>query len=275
MSSFTITSSDGKELFAKEWPEEKPKAVIALVHGLGEHISRYEHMATFFNSHGIAVIGFDHRGHGKTVGRLGHIPGFEIMMDDVDALIKVCKEKYPEKPVFLYGHSMGACLVLNHTLKRKPEIKATIASAPPIILDNKPSAIIIGLGKLMRNVLPSFTQPNGLNVNHISKDPEEVAKYVKDPLVHNKVSASLGMDLLDAGEWLDNYKGTSPLPLLIMHGAADQITSAASSENFAEKMGNKTTFKKWDGLYHEIHNEPEQQQVFEFIFNWINDQLKG
>ncbi len=275
MSSFQITSSDGKQLFSREWPVENPKAVLALVHGLGEHISRYEHVAAFFNSHGIAVIGFDHRGHGKTVGRLGHSPGFEIMMDDVDALISTCKEKYPGKPVFLYGHSMGGCLVLNHTLKRKPDIKAVIASAPPIILDNKPSPVIIGLGKLMRNLLPSFTQPNGLDANHISRDPEEVAKYVRDPLVHNKVSVSLGMDLLDAGEWLDNYKGTSPVPVLIMHGTDDQITSAASSEKFAGKIGGQTTFRKWEGLYHEIHNEPERLQVFEFTLNWINDQLKG
>jgi alpha-beta hydrolase superfamily lysophospholipase len=275
MASFNITSSDGKQLFAKEWPVENPRAVMALVHGLGEHISRYEHMAVFFNAEGIAVIGFDHRGHGQTTGRSGHSPGFEIMMDDVEALLKVAKEKYPGKDIFLYGHSMGGCLVLNHTLKRNPEIKATIASAPPIILDNKPSAIMVGLGKLMKHIFPSFTQPNGLNVNHISRDPEEVAKYVNDPLVHNKVSASLGMSLLDAGEWLDNFQGKSPVPLLIMHGTEDQITSAASSEQFAGKMEGRVTFKKWDKLFHEIHNEPEQQQVFEFTLDWINSQLKG
>ncbi|KAA3621039.1 MAG: lysophospholipase [Bacteroidetes bacterium] len=271
MTTFNITSSDGKELFTVEWSVKEPKAVIALVHGLGEHISRYDHLATFFNNNDIAVIGFDHRGHGQTAGRRGHSPGFEAMMNDVDALLETSKQKFTGIPVFLYGHSLGANLVLNHILRRKPDIKAAIASAPPIVLKNKPSAILVGLGKLMKNIYPGFVQPNGLDPNHISRDPEEVAKYINDPLVHNKVSAIMGMDLLDGGKWLDAYQGELPLPLLVMHGEDDQITWAKSSEKFAGKLG--ATFKKWEGLYHEIHNEPEQQQVFEYTLEWIQGQL--
>ncbi len=271
MTTFNITSADGKELFAVEWSLKEPKAVIALVHGLGEHISRYNHFADFFTNNGIAVVGFDHRGHGQTAGPRGHSPGFEAMMNDVDALLGIIEQNYSGVPVFLYGHSMGATLVLNHVLRRKPAIKGGIASAPPVILKNKPSAVLVGLGKLMRNIYPGFVQPNGLDPNHISRDPEEVAKYINDPLVHNKVSASLGMDLLDGGKWLDEYEGKSPNPLLIMHGDGDQISWAGSSETFAEKMG--ATFKKWEGLYHEIHNEPEQQQVFKYTLEWIMGQL--
>lgn len=271
MPTFNITSLDGKELFVKEWSVKEPKAAIALVHGLGEHIIRYDHFADFFNKNGITVVGFDHRGHGQTAGRRGHSPGFGAMMDDVDALLETLKQKYPGIPLFLYGHSMGATLVLNHILRRKPDIKAGIASAPAIKLKNKPSAVLVGLGKLMRNIYPGFVQPNGLDPNHVSRDPEEVAKYINDPLVHNKVSASLGMDLLDGGQWLDSFGGEPSIPLLIMHGEDDQISWAGSSEKFAEKMG--ATFKKWEGLYHEIHNELEQQQVFEYTLEWIKGQL--
>ena len=275
MSEFNITSTDGKQLFAREWPVDNPVAVIALVHGLGEHIGRYDHMAGFYNANDIAVLGFDHRGHGRTEGKKGHSPGFELMMDDVHALIEQAAEKYPGVPLFLYGHSMGACIALNYTLKRKPEIKAVIASAPPIILENQPSAALVILGKLMRNIFPSFIQSNGLDPNFMSRDAEVVTRYVNDPLVHDKISASLGIDLLEGGEWLNAYEGTSPLPMLLMHGGEDQITSPASTEKFAQKMGRTTTFKKWEGLYHEIHNEKEQQQVFDFTLSWIKNQLKA
>ncbi len=268
--SFSLTSSDGLNFYVKEWSVEKPKAVLALVHGLGEHIDRYDHLAAFFNSNGIAVEGFDHRGHGQSGGKRGHSPSVEAMLGDIDLLLADIGKKYKDVPVFLYGHSMGGNLVLNHTLRKKSNIVGTIATGPWIQLALKPSAFMVGLGKLFRNILPGLTQPNGLDVNHISTDPEEVEKYANDPLVHDKISTALGMGLMDSGNWLNEYKAEPPIPMLIMHGGGDQITSAPASESFALRLGSKVSFKKWDGLYHEIHNEKIQEEIFQYTLDWLN-----
>lgn len=272
---FSLNSNDGLSLFYKNWPTENPKAVLALVHGLGEHIERYDHVAGFYNENGIALMGFDHRGHGKSEGKRGHSPDMDALYNDIDLLLQEATNRYPGIPVILYGHSMGGNLVLNYSLRKKTSIIGTIATAPWIDLTIQPPGIKVALGKLMNKIYPSLTQPNGLNVNHISTDSVEVKKYAEDPLVHNKVSASLALGLMDGASWLKEFRGEAPIPMLVMHGVADQITSAPASEAFAFKMGEQVTFKSWPGLYHEIHNERNRQEIFEFTLFWINKLLEA
>ena len=262
-------TSDGINIYAKSWAIDNPKGVIALVHGLGEHINRYDHLAAFFNEKGYAVIGFDHRGHGQSEGKRGFTPNVDAMLDDIGLLLKNVDEKYAGVPVYLYGHSMGGNLVLNYVLRRKHGVAGAIVTGPWILLAMKTAKVKIFMGKLMRNIYPGFTESNGLDVKHISTDASEVKKYAEDPLVHDKVTASLGIGLMESGEWLNEYAKDTPIPLLLMHGGGDQITSPAASENFAKRVGGDVTFKKWDGFYHEIHNEKEQGDVFEFTLQWL------
>ncbi|RME96672.1 MAG: alpha/beta hydrolase, partial [Bacteroidetes bacterium] len=263
------TTEDKLQIYAVDWSVEQARAAVGIIHGLGEHVHRYEHVAKYFNDRQIAVTGYDRRGHGRSDGQRGHTKSYGLLLDEIGQLLTETESRYPGLPLFLYGHSMGGNLLLNYLIKRNPNIQGAIVSAPHIQLSFKPSAVMVALGKLMRNLVPGFSQANGLAVDQLSRDPQVVAAYHADPLVHNKLSASLGMAMLESGEWLHTYRGTLKVPLLLMHGGADGITSPEATQAFAKRVRGEITCKIWDGLYHEIHNEPEQEQVLQFAYDWM------
>ena len=268
-----MKSEDGLELFVHACPSDAPpKAIICLIHGHGEHIERYMHVAHALNEAGYSFIGFDHRGHGQSEGTRGHTPSYEALLDDIDTFLVEVEEDYPDVPRFLYGHSMGGNLVLNYALRRNPKIAGVISTSPWIKLAFEPPAIQIFLGKTMNKIFPTFIQTSGLETSSLSRDPEVVRAYEEDPLVHDKISARLFVAMYESGLWaLENAKDF-PLPLLLVHGSADKITSAEASREFAEKAGENVTLKIWDGLYHETHNEPEKEDVFKELIVWLNKQ---
>ncbi len=270
---FNWTTDDGLNIYAKDWSVSSPKAVFVLVHGMGEHINRYNHVADFVNAHQIAMIGNDHRGHGKSGGKRGHFRQYEDYLDEVDTLIDETKKRYPAVPMVLYGHSKGGNIVLNYLIRKRPQLDAAMVTGPWIELAFKPSPVLVFLGKMMRNIAPGFTQPSGLDVSAVSSNPAITNAYVTDDLVHDKVSAEAGMGMMDAGQYLIDYQGDTPVPLLIMHGEADKVTSQAASETFANKLKGDVTYKKFPGLYHEIHNEVEQQEVFDYFYDWLQKKL--
>ena len=265
-------TKDKLELFVHAFPSKNPpKAIICMVHGHGEHIERYQHLAKVFNEADYTFIGFDHRGHGKSEGKRGHTPSYETLLDDIESFLAEISEYYPSQPLILYGHSMGGNLVLNYTLRRKPKVKGVIATGPWLKLAFEPSAIQVFLGKTMDKIYPAFIQNSGLNTSALSHDPEIVHAYENDPLVHDKISARLFVAMYESGLWALEHAKEFPLPLLLMHGGADQITSAQASREFAEKVGSDITLKIWDNLYHEIHNEPEKADIFKTIINWVDE----
>jgi alpha-beta hydrolase superfamily lysophospholipase len=268
-------SQDGLEMFAQSWdPEEKTKAAVSLVHGLGEHSGRYAHVGKAFSDAGFALAGFDLRGHGKSSGPRGHTPSYKALMDDTAVFIDLVAGRYPGLPRFLYGHSLGGNLVINFGLRRNAELIGMISTGPWLKLAFQPPASKVLLGKMMNNLLPGFSQASGLETAALSRDPEVVNAYENDPLVHDKISARLFVNLFDTGLWALDHAKAFPLPLLLMHGGADRLTSAEASSQFAKSAGDKATLRIWDGLYHEIHNEPEQGEVFAFMLDWMNSQLK-
>lgn len=271
--SFSWTTPDGLKIYAIDWPCEQPRAVVGLIHGLGEHVHRYEHLVEFLHQHQIAVIGYDRRGHGQSEGKKGHTTSYRAFLDEIAQLAVEAEERYPKLPFFMYGHSMGGNLLLNYVLRRHPTIQGAIVSAPHIRLAFEPSAVMVGLGKMMRGLFPGFTQPNGLAVEQLSRDQAVVEAYKADPLVHDRLTAITGMSMLDTGTYLDQYRGSFSVPLLLMHGREDGITSAAATQEFAERVTGDVEVRIWDGLYHEIHNEPEQELVFDKVAEWLNSRL--
>ncbi|MBK9015047.1 MAG: alpha/beta hydrolase [Saprospiraceae bacterium] len=259
----------GIKLHLRHWQVPNARAVVCIVHGLGEHIGRYDHVAKFFSERGIATIGFDHQGHGRSEGKRGHTLGLDSMLDDVAYLLEMVAEKYPGLPVFLNGHSMGGNVVLNHVLRRKPIITGLIATGPWIRLPKQPSKMIVVFAQVMNFVWHDLTQNNGLDVNGLSNDPAVIKAYLDDPLVHNRISVRTGYELLGGAKFLDEFTGTMPCPTLLMHGGNDPITSPEGTADFAKRNKGDVTWKRWDGLKHEIHNEPQQDEVLHFLVEWM------
>jgi acylglycerol lipase len=250
-----------------------PRAVVCLVHGLGEHSGRYTPIAEAFGQAGYSTIALDQRGHGKTPGRRGYGPSFEAFMEDIAQLIEESIRLYPTLPRFLYGHSMGGNFVLNFVLRRTPRLAGVIATAPALKTAFTPPAWKVAVGKGAAAWWPSLSLPNGLDVQAISRDPEVVRRYAQDPLVHNRLSARLGIDILRNGRWALDHAARFPLPLLLMHGSADRLTSLQASREFASKLGERCTLKVWEGFYHEVHNEPEKNLVLDYTIDWLNSKL--
>jgi len=269
---FSWLSTDQIKLYAKEWPVQPAKAVIALVHGMGEHCNRYNHFAAFYNKKGFAVVGYDHVGHGQSEGKRGNASSFEALLDGVSELLQHSQERYPDTPIFLYGHSMGGNIVLNYSQRRKLDVTGVIVTGPWIKLANEPPAMLIKVGRFV-NRFGGFTQGNGLDPKMISRDAAEVKKYIDDPLVHDRVGSKNGIALADAADWLYNKKGMVQIPTLVMHGGDDQITSPKGSKQFVSNMDGDITYKEWTGMYHEIHNEKEQQTVFNYTLDWMRKYL--
>ena len=269
--SYKWKSSDGKEIYGHNWRVENPWAVILLVHGMGEHCHRYEHVAKAFNEAGYSVYSFDHRGHGRTDGKKGHTPSYSHLLDVVDDVLKRAKKENRDTPVFLYGHSMGGNVALNMALRRKPGIKGVIASSPWLKLAFEPPAFQVLLAKVVKGLLPGLTQPSMLDVNSISRDKEEVKKYSNDPLVHDRISTIFFLSAHEAGLYALGRAKEFGYPLFIFHGSDDKLTSHDASKLFAETAPN-ATWKSWKGLYHECHNEPEKDEVIKTMIDWVRAQ---
>jgi alpha-beta hydrolase superfamily lysophospholipase len=269
----TILSGDGLKLYVKNWQPAQSRAVICLMHGFGEHVNRYHALADFFVKNDYAVMGMDLRGHGKSDGKRGHTPHFDAYLDDIDLFMKEIKIKYPNKPIFLWGHSMGGNLILNYMLRRKPAIVATVVTGPWIQLAFEPKPMLLKLGKMMRRILPTFSQSAELNTKNLCTDPVVVRAYDQDPLVHGKITAAAGMGLNESAAWLHTYEGAVLEPTLIMHAEKDMVTSPAASQAFSERVKGDLTFKLWHGLYHEIHNEKIQDEVLNYALGWMDKVL--
>lgn len=271
---FHWKSEDGLQLYGQGWQScGAPKAVVSLVHGLGEHSGRYAHVAETFNQAGYAVLTFDLRGHGKSEGPRGHTPSFEAFMCDIDHLLAEAAQRFPERPRFLYGHSLGGILVLNYALRRKPDLAGVIATSSGLHTALETQKAKVTLARLVGPVLPTVSLASGLDASAISRDPAVVQAYVQDPLVHDRTSFGMASSLLGAIHYALEHAPEFPLPLLLVHGTADRVAFPSSSTEFAAAFQGDCTLKLWDGLYHETHNEPEKQEVLRYTIEWMERHL--
>lgn len=267
---FTLQSTDGISLRGfKLLPKGNCKAVVALIHGMGEHSLRYIHVAKFFAENGIATMGIDLRGHGKSDGKRGHAPNYEALMNDIDSFLKKVKQEFSELPLIIYGHSMGGNLTLNYLIRRQPELSAAIVTSPYLKLAFEPPKWKVVLGKLSAGLIPTLSQPTGLETAAISRDKKVVKAYEVDEFVHDKITSAFFVNVHFAGPYAIENAAKIKTPLLVMHGLEDRLTSPEGTKEFMQNAGSNVTVKYWAGLYHEIHNEPEQQEVFQTELDWL------
>ncbi|MFD2562033.1 alpha/beta hydrolase [Aquimarina rubra] len=259
------------KLFGQYWLPKDCKTIILLVHGMGEHSSRYaDYVIPELLAKHIGVITYDNFGHGKSSGKRGHCPSYNALMEVVDIMYLKANEIASDLPIFLYGHSMGGNLVINYILRSNPKIAGAILTSPFLRLAFQPPIWKMMMGKLFQKIAPSITLPSGLDVNAISRVPEEVEKYKNDPLVHDKVSPNFSLPIIKAGEQAITKASQLENPILLMHGTADQITSYTASQEFAG-ITNYVDFVSFDGAYHELHNDLEKEKLISVITAWIQE----
>jgi len=267
-------SEDGRKIFYQSWkPEEPLKGAICLVHGLGEHSDRYSHVAEHLNQAGYALFAFDLYGHGQSGGKRGHAPSMEIFLQDIDRILLEAKNQYPGKPCFLYGHSLGGILVLYYVLQQKPILNGVISTSPALrsSLENQKTKLIIA--RIFSKIFPALSLPSGLDPNQISRDPQVVNNYMKDPLVHDQATLATACNVFDAILWTFDHAEEFDIPLLLIHGTADNIAYPRGSQEFANLVHCQCTYKTFDGLRHETHNEPEKDEVINYIVSWLNEHI--
>ncbi|CAF2432417.1 unnamed protein product [Rotaria sp. Silwood2] len=283
MKAFSIVSRDGLSLACYHWMAKNansPKALLILIHGIAEHSGRYEYLIEFYNKNNFAIIAMDLRGHGQSAGQHGFIPSVEAIFEDLDLLINEAKRIYPYCPAVLYGHSMGGNLVLSYTLDRYPNKKdqcpyqALIASSPWIRLARplQPPRPIYSLMLAACRIRPSTNVPLHFDPHKITRDEDIVDSYYNDHTIRRTATLSLARNVGGMAAKLDRASCIFHIPVLIQHGHADLITSHKASFNFSTR-GRNIDFKSWDNCYHELHSEPEREEIFKFTLNWIREKV--
>jgi acylglycerol lipase len=272
-STFEILTSDGIDIKGYHESPESPRALLLLIHGMGEHAGRYSHVSEFFVQAGFAVVRVDLRGHGLSAGKRGHTPSYELLMDDLVIACAKAREYFPEIPFVLYGHSMGGNLVLNYLIRKTPSLDAAVVTSPYLRLAFAPPGWKVALGKLSAGLIPGLTQPTGLDVSAISRDPKIIEAYLKDPLVHDKITASFFIHVHASGPYAILHADQLKVPTLLMHGTSDRITDHTASEELFQNAKGNVDLKMWDGYYHELHNEPEREEVLNHTLSWLNHAL--
>lgn len=263
----------GANLWARRWePDGAPRAVVALVHGLGDHAGRYDDLVAALTGAGYAIGAVDLRGHGRSSGPRGHTL-VSACMGDVDRLIDESARRYPGVPRFLYGHSFGGLIVLAHLLRRRPAVAGAVVTGPALHTDLRAQKVKVLATRALGRFLPTVAVPSGLDAAGISRDPEVVGAYRADPLVHDRVSLGFGREALAAIDDTLARAGELAVPLLVLHGGADRLTFPSGSEALAAKVTGDCTLRIFDGLYHEVHHEPERDAVFAEVVAWLEAHL--
>lgn len=179
-------------------------------------------------------------------------------------------QKIPAIPVVLYGHSMGGNIVLNYAMGKHVKVQGIIASSPWLELVKPPSRFLVRLAKIAVHLMPSMTLSTGIKANQLAHEGTAVKSTKTDPLMHKKISVKLFVDLWESGEIILRSKHRVNVPLLLMHGNADKLVSCQASRSFVHNTGEKTKFKQWNGMYHDLHNDAANEAVFQYVLKWIS-----
>jgi alpha-beta hydrolase superfamily lysophospholipase len=271
----TLTTSDGLKLQWREWPCDDARGTVLIVHGLGEHIGRYEHVAAQLLRGGWHVVGYDQRGHGASEGPRGRLHHPDDLLRDLALVIDAVRARL-RGPLLLLGHSMGglvAARMVAAGLDAKPPkwhraVDALVLSSPAL------DAGLSGAQKLLLKVLgalaPNAAVGNGLKPEWVSRDPAVVEAYVDDPLVHDRVAPKLVRFIVDGGVFVRAHAAQWRVPTLLIYAGSDRCVAPAGSAAFAAAAPTEVvSAQAFPALYHEIFNEPEQASVFAVLGAWL------
>ncbi len=269
----TLQAGDGVGLHLRTWDAVgTPRGTVVLVHGLGEHIGRYDHVATALAAEGWGVVGYDHRGHGHSGGPRGGLATADDLLQDLATVIDHVRT---EGPLVVLGHSVGGAVAgrfVAEGLAPEPApwyrpVDALVMTSPALDLGMNPAQR--GLLAVLGPVAPNLGVGNGLEPEWVSRDPAVVHAYEDDPLVHDRVTAKLVRFLLNAGRIVVERGRSWKVPTLLLWAGADRVVSPAGSAAFADAAPDDVVAsKEYPGWFHEILNEPEKAEVLE-IRRWL------
>ena len=272
----TFTASDGDNLAMQDWPLPEGLAlrgVVVLVHGLGEHAGRYDHVARRLNSWGFAVRGYDQYGHGESDGVRGALPTETRLVDDLaDVIDSTRKRMESGTPLILMGHSMGGLVAASLVALGQVQVDALVLSSPA--LDPGLNTFQKFLIAILPRIAPHLTVGNGLDPNFISHDLAVVAAYKADPRVHDRISSRLARFIADGGPQVVEHASHWTVPTLLMYAGADRLVNPEGSRAFAAAAPQQVVRAHcFEGLYHEIYNELESEPVFERLRQWLDEKF--
>ena len=273
-----FVSPDGIKIFYRQYQAESERARMVLSHGVGEHSGRYGNVIERVLPKGFSVWAPDHRGHGQSGGKRGHVLNFVQYLTDLRLTVELAKKDMPgEMPCFLLGHSMGGLIALDFAQHYPELIDGVVASSPCLGMVIEIPAVKKVLGSFMSYVWPGMTMGSGLDATKISRDENVVSAYKNDPLVHDRVSARFFTELLAAIESVNQQASALNVPVLMQVAGEDYLVNADSSKHFFEKLTlQDKTLHVYDDMYHEIYNAPQDQKgrVLDDLETWLDKECR-
>jgi acylglycerol lipase len=251
-------------------PDGDVAAALLVVHGLGEHCGRYENLVQHCCPCGYAVYGLDHLGHGRSEGERQMVESFAGYTDTLRIFAQMVASWQPGKPLFLVGHSMGGLIAADYLLAHPADFAGAILSAPTVMVGDDVTPLTILVARLLAALAPRMGVM-ALDANSLSRDPGVVAAYEEDPLVsRDKTPARLGIEMLRAMERVMSNAGVISLPLLILQGSDDMLSHPQGAQMLYDLVSSSDkTLKVYEGLYHEVFNEPERDTVLSDVADWL------
>jgi alpha-beta hydrolase superfamily lysophospholipase len=272
-----LRTPDGETLALHEWPlpsDSPAKAVVVLVHGIGEHAGRYRHVAERLNDGGFAVRAADHYGHGASSGPRGGLPSVMRLVDDLALVVDDTRRSHPGLPLVLLGHSLGGLVAASFVARAVREVDALVLSSPG--LDPGLGAFQKFLISLLSRVAPGLRVGNGLDPNYLSHDPAVVQAYRGDPLCHDRIGARLARFLADEGAVVQAAAPQWQVPTLLIYAGDDRLVKAAGSRAFAAAApASVISAVCFPALYHEIFNERDATPVYETLESWLDERFRS
>jgi acylglycerol lipase len=262
---------DGLHLHERGWlPEGDPVGVVVVVHGIMEHSGRYAELAAELTGRGYAVWSFDLRGHGNSEGGRICIRSFDEYLKDLEWFLDRVRSRHPGEPPYLLGHSMGGNIAALFTLTRREELRGLVLSAPALRIGGAISPLLRHLAGLTSRVLP-WLRIGRVTYHTLSRDPEVIDDFKTDPLVfHGRFPVRTGAEILRAARRIMDQAEAIELPLLVLHGTRDVVTTAEGSRQLHARAGSDDkTLKLYEGLYHDLFHEPEKDEVTADLIEWL------